>query len=421
MKRLVLLGLCVYGAFLFTACKPKGEGSQAASETRKVELNIMMSFPQYMEQWEKYCRQFEAKVLVEEKIELKINLEMPSSEQYTSVLQARLTGNTAPDLYTLHCNDIGIYTQAGHLSDLSGEALASKIFENIKGTVTVDGKLMAVPIESQAWGVLYNKTIFADAGVTPPETLDELKTVVATLTAKGYTPFMLAFQEQWVPQLMTALTLGGKVTGDIPDWLDRMYEDAGSYTEVKEIFDVISVIMTNGTRRAMEQGSEMGAAEFANGAAAMFVQGTWASNTIMQTNANMELGVMPLPVNNNPKCTLVNLSTSTVLGAYPNSKEKELALKFANYVLDDKDSSALFQACGFNPLATSHKYEVSSWIKDAYAYVEQGRAYQDLVLPSAVTNEQGKLLQELYVGASNVGQIISQLDKVFKDTNRLAE
>jgi raffinose/stachyose/melibiose transport system substrate-binding protein len=420
MNRFVSLALCVCGAFIFTACKPKGDVSQNTPQTRKAELNIMMSFPQYMEQWEKYSRQFEALILAEEKIELKINLEMPSSEQYASVLQTRLTGNTAPDLYTLHCNDIGTYTQAGHLTDLSGEALAKKIFENVKQTVTVDGKIMAVPIESQAWGVLYNKTIFDDSGITPPETLDELKAVIATLTAKGHVPFMLAFQEQWVPQLMTALALGGKVTGDVPDWLNRMYNDAGSYEEMKEIFDVIGLIMTNGTRRAMEQGSEMGAAEFANGAAAMFVQGTWASNTIMQANPNMKLGVMPLPVNNNPKCTLVNLSTSTILGVYPNSQEKELALKFANYVLDDKDSSALFQVCGFNPLASCHEFEVSSWIKDAYAYVEQGKAYQDLVLPSAVTNEQGKLLQELYVGAVNVDQIISQLDKAFQDANRLA-
>jgi raffinose/stachyose/melibiose transport system substrate-binding protein len=421
MKRGLLLFMCLCHVFLLVNCKSKKESTGDAAITRRVELTIMMSFPQYMDQWEKYCRQFESRIRIEEKIDLKINLEMPSSDQYVSVLQTRLTGNTAPDLYTLHCNDIGTYTKAGHLADLSGEELAKKIYENVKETVTIDGKLMAIPIESQAWGVLYNKDIFADAGVNPPETLEDLKLVCKKLIDKGYTPFMLAFQEQWVPQLMTALTLGGKVTGDVPDWLERMYKDNGSYAEMRDIFDVINVIMTNGTKRAMEQGSEMGAAEFANGAAAMFVQGTWASNTIMQTNPNMKLGVMPLPVNNNPQCTLVNLSTSTILGVYPESKEKELALKFANYVLDDRDSAGLFQACGFNPIAVPHKYEVSSWVKDAYSYVEQGRAYQDLVLPSSVTNEQGKLLQELYVDTVNVGQIISQLDKAFKDANRLAQ
>lgn len=56
-----------------------------------------------------------------------------------------------------------------------------------------------------------------------------------------------------------------------------MYKDEGSYEEVREIFDVIQYIMEHGTKRAMEEGSEAGSADFANGAAAMYVQGTWAS------------------------------------------------------------------------------------------------------------------------------------------------
>ncbi len=74
---------------------------------------------------------------------------------------------------------------------------------------------------------------------------------------------------------MTALTLGDKVSGDLPDWVERMYSDEGSYEEVREIFDVIDLIMQHGTDRAMEEGSEAGAADFANGKAVMFAQGTW--------------------------------------------------------------------------------------------------------------------------------------------------
>ena len=99
----------------------------------------------------------------------------------------------------------------------------------------------------------------------------------------------------------------------------------------------VDLIMANGTDRAMEEGSEAGAADFALGKAAMFVQGTWASNTIMTTNPDMELGVFALPINEDPNCTRVNLSTSTTLGVHPDSKELDLALKFANYVLDAKD------------------------------------------------------------------------------------
>lgn len=153
----------------------------------------------------------------------------------------------------------------------------------------------------------------------------------------------------------------------------------------------------------------------------MYVQGTWASNTIMTTNPDMKLGVFPLPINENKECTRVNLSTSTVLGVYPESKELDLALKFANYVLDDNDSSALYQSCSYNPLASCHNYEAPSWVDEASKYVAAGKAYQDLVLPSAVTGEQGKLLQEYYVGSVTREDIIKTLDEAFKNANKLSE
>ncbi len=434
MKKLLalILGLCMI--FTMAACGNKATsttptptptststGTPTAAAPREAELNIMMSFPQYMEQWEAYCKQFEAKVLAEDNIKVKVNLEMPSSDQYESVLQARLTGDDAPDLYTLHSNNISTYNKAENLTDLSSQPLAGKIYENVKATVTKEGKLLAVPIESQAWGCLYNKAIFEECKITPPNTLDELKNVCEVLKSKGYAPFMLAYQEQWVPQLMTALTLGGKVSGEVPDWVERMYKDEGSYEEVRDIFGVIDVIMKNGTDRALEQGSEAGSADFANGKAAMYVQGTWASGTIMSTNPDMKLGVFALPVNNNKACTLVNLSTSTTLGVHPSSKEMDLALKFANYVLDDKDSAKLFQSCSFNPLASVHTYEASSWVDDASEYVAAGRAYQDLVLPSSVTEEQGRLLQEYYVGSVTQDEFISRMDKAFQNANKLAK
>lgn len=432
LKNVFALTLAGVMALSMAACGGTGdtgsttEAPDVAKETgaskdapQEAELNIMMSFPQYMDQWENYCKQFEEKMLEEKNIKVTVNLEMPSSDQYETILQTRLTGDDAPDLFTLHSNNIGTYNKAGNLYDLSDQPLAEKIYDNVKETVSEDGHLMAVPIESQAWGVLYNKDIFEQYHLTPPETLSDLQAICDTLNENDVTPFMLAFQEQWVPQLMTGLSLGDIVTGKIPDWLDRMYAGEGSYEEVREIFDVIDLIMKNGTDRAMEEGSEAGSADFANGKAAMYVQGTWASNTIMETNPNMNMGVFALPINEDPDCTLVNLSTSTTLAVYPESQNLDLALEFANYVLDDDASPELFQSCSFNPLASCHNYETSSWVKEASEYVEKGKAYQDLVLPSSVTDEQGKLLQEYYVGTVTVDDIIANLDKVFQEANEL--
>lgn len=392
---------------------------EQSSPQKKVTLNVMMSFPRFTEEMEAYIAQFEAKMLKEKGIEVVVELEMPSSDQYRNILQTRLSSNDAPDLFTLHATaDLPTYVEAGYVADLSSEPLAAKLYPDVRTSVSIGDSVYAVPFESTVWGYLYNKDIFEACNLKAPDTLDEMEEVVSVLKAHGYTPFQLAFQEQWVPQLMTALLLGGKVSGELPDWVDRMYADQGSYKEVQDIFEMIKLIMDNGTPRAMETGSEQGAADFANGKAAMFVQGTWSAESILSVNPNIRIGVGALPVNNNENCTRVNLATTTSLAVYSGTAQREMAMEFANYILDDNDSSALYESLKFNPVATCHNFDQYDWAKDASEYVAAGRAYMDLVLPQAVTNEQGKLLQSLYVKQVTVDQFISIMDQTFKAANR---
>jgi len=416
MKKIttVLVMLCISMMLL------SGAGTkEQASPAKKVTLNVMMSFPRFTEEMEAYVAQFEAKMLEEKGIEVEVELEMPSSDQYRNILQTRLSSNDAPDLFTLHATaDLPTYVEAGYVADLSSQPLAAKLYPDVRTSVSVDEKVYAVPFESTIWGYLYNKDIFEACGITAPDTLDEMKEVVRVLKQNGYTPFQLAFQEQWVPQLMTALLLGGKVSGEIPDWVDRMYADQGSYREVADIFEMINLDMSNGTPRAMETGSEQGAADFANGKAAMYIQGTWSAESILSVNPEIRIGVGALPVNNNEDCTRVNLATTTSLAVYADTPQKEMAMEFANYILDDEDSSALYESLKFNPVASCHDFDQYDWAKDASRYVAEGRAYMDLVLPQAVTNEQGKLLQSLYVKQVTVDQFITIMDQTFKAANK---
>ncbi len=405
----------------------KSETTEAVTEAEKkadpvkAELSVMMSISRYTEQMEGYFAQFKEKMLAEKNMDVTINLEMPSADQYGQILQTRLASGEAPDLFTLHATqDIPTYYKAGYLLDMTSQPFVGTLYEGVRPTVTYDSKVLAVPMESLAWGYLYNKDIFDAAGVTAPDTIDEMKQVVQGLKDKGYTPFELAFQESWVPQLMTALSLGGLVSGQIPDWVERMYADNGSYTEVAGIFEIIDIIMENGTDRPFETGFDQGAADFANGKAAMWVNGTWATESILNANPDIKIGVGALPVNDDPNSAMVNLSTSTSLAVYSGTKQAELALELANYMLDAEDSSALFQSMLFNPVATVHNYDQFSWTEEAYSYVEQGRAYIDLVLPNSVTGEQAALLQEYYLKTVTQEEFLSQLDATFKEANKVA-
>jgi raffinose/stachyose/melibiose transport system substrate-binding protein len=207
MKKIttVLVMLCISMMLL------SGAGTkEQASPAKKVTLNVMMSFPRFTEEMEAYVAQFEAKMLEEKGIEVEVELEMPSSDQYRNILQTRLSSNDAPDLFTLHATaDLPTYVEAGYVADLSSQPLAAKLYPDVRTSVSVDEKVYAVPFESTVWGYLYNKDIFEACGITAPDTLDEMKEVVRVLKQNGYTPYQFAFQEQCLPQLMTA-RLGGQ-------------------------------------------------------------------------------------------------------------------------------------------------------------------------------------------------------------------
>ncbi|RCW50253.1 raffinose/stachyose/melibiose transport system substrate-binding protein [Paenibacillus prosopidis] len=441
MKKALYLGLVGLLLLLsLAACSSnnnKGNGAEPAptnaegttaekteeptAKAQKVELKIQIGSPRFKDQFEKYFEQFKAKELAEKNIEVTIDLEMPNPDQAKQVLQARLASDDAPDIFDVHANDLSTYYKAGYLEDLTTQPAIATLYDSVKSTVTLDGQVVALPLESLSWGYLYNKKIFSDLGITPPQTLDEMKAVVEKLNANNIKPFLLAFQESWVPQLMTALSLGGIISSEHSDWIEKMNKGEASYADLQDIFNIIDLIMANGTDKPFEVGNEAGSTDFANGKAAMWIQGPWNAETILKVNPEMEFGVAPLPVSNNAAGTMINLSTSTTLALSKTSKNKEVALDLLNYFYDEKDSSALFQELKFNPVSTVHQYEVFPWVNEASEYVAQGKAYQDLKLPNGVTDEQAKLLQSYYAKEVTKEQFIASMDKAWATAIKAAQ
>lgn len=393
---------------------PSASPSASAAEPTEVELNVFFGAPRFKEQLEKYFEKFKAKELAEKNIAVSINLEMPAPEQAEEILKARLASGDAPDVFDVHATQkLPSYHKAGYLADLSDQPFVGKLYDSVKQTVTIDGKVLAVPMESLSWGYLYNKKIFAGNGITPPQTLDEMKAAVEKLKAAQVAPFLLAFQESWVPQLMTALSLGGLVSSEHPDWIAKMNKGEASYADVAGIFDIIDLINANGTAKPFEVGSGQGSTDFAGGKAAMWVQGPWMAESILKANPDFEFGVAPLPVSNNPAGTMINLATSTSLAVSSSSKNPEVAKDLVNFILDDKESSALFEELKFNPVASIHTYKTFPWIEEATSYVSQGKAYLDLQMPPGVTDEQAKLLQTYYGKDVSKEEFIRTMDQTW--------
>ncbi|MRN52226.1 ABC transporter substrate-binding protein [Paenibacillus monticola] len=432
MKRMTTSILCTFlAATLLAGCGSNnntgnagsGEGDKAVTEKAKsVTLKMFIAQPRFKEHYDKYIADFVAKEKADKNIDVTVQLEMPTADNASQILKTRLASNDAPDIFAIHAvNEIPSYYKAGYLEDLTSQPFAAKLLDSVKPSVTTtDGKVVALPLETLTWGYLYNKTIFSENGLTPPTTLTEMKAVVEKLKANKITPFVLSYKESWIPQLVLPLAVGGMMNTKDPEFVNKMNKDAASFTEMKSaIFDVFDLINSNGTEKATEVGGDDGAAVFAAGKGAMWLMGPWYAETILKSNPDLDFGVAPLPINDDPNATLINLSASTSLAVSPTSKNKDVALDFLNYVLDDEASNAFFQSLKFNPVATIHTYESYPWINDAMTYVKAGKSVQDPAMPQAVKDEVGKGLQAYYAGQLSQDEVLKALDKAWKSFNKV--
>nr|WP_068505228.1 extracellular solute-binding protein [Paenibacillus kribbensis] len=419
----VLLAGCGVNGGGNTNVSDVNAGSTGTGNVKSVTLRVFIEGPRFKEYYDKYIEQFRAKELAEKNIDVNVQLEMPPIDNAPQILKTRLASNDAPDVFTLHAiNNIPQYSKAGYLMDLSDQPFVGKLLDSVKPAVTnEEGKVVAVPLETLLWGYLYNKKIFSEQSITPPTTLTEMEVAVNKLKAANITPFLLSYKDSAIPQLFLPLAVGALVNTEDKekDFVDRMNKNEGSFSEMKSMFEVIDLVNKNGTDKALEAGGGDGAAAFAQGKAAMWVEGPWYAESILKSNPDMDFGVAPLPINDNPNATMINLSVSTSLAVYSGTKNKEVATDFVNYILNDKDSNAFFEALKYNPVATVHTFESYPWIKDATEYVKQGKSYQEARIPQAVKDEVGKALQSYFAGLMTQDDVIKALDKAWQSSNKV--
>lgn len=395
-------------------------GEQAVDPPKKVELNLMLTgLGRFKEQFDQYLKQFAAKEKTDKGIDVTYNLELPSD---ANLLKTRLASGDAPDIFSFHAAFDGpTFEKGGYLPDLSNEPFASKLIDTIRNVVTINGKVVGVPMESFSWSYLYNKDIFDKYGLKPPTTLSEMKQVVETLKSNSVTPFMLAYKEESFPGWLTQLAFESVAAKQDPDWWERMNKGEASFKELKDkgMFDIIDLVNANGTKRPLEIGADDGLAKFANGEGAMLITGTWYADSILKANPNFKLGLGALPVNDDPDSTMVNLAVSTTLTVYPDSPNKAVATDFLNYLLDDNDSSAFFDQLKFNKVAKNQTIETFPWTEQGNQYVESGHSYLDQSIPQSANEAIGKMSQSYFSGQITQDQLVDEIDKAWKKSIEL--
>ena len=261
-------------------------------------------------------------------------------------LSASFVRSNPPDLGLLNYNlEMARFMERGALSDLSDLPEAATIREDIielsKSYPQYEDRISVLPYSAMAASVIYNKRIFADNGVEVPTTWDALIDVCERLTGAGVTPFYATFMDPWtIMQGWFDYTAGGML--DIAEFYRKMNEigaDVGPDSEVsfqrtmlepvQKMVQLTAYINDDAGSRGYGDGNTA----FANGAAAMILQGPWAFGEFEKVGNDLDLGTFPLPATDDAEDLRVRVNIDLSLWVPEVADGREGARAFLQHLM----------------------------------------------------------------------------------------
>ena len=162
-----------------------------------------------------------------------------------------------------------------------------------------------------------------------------------TLTAAGVTPIYSTFKDPWtIAQGHFDYSVGGTVdTTKFFNQLKKQGTDVGPGSPVSfekqflEPIQQMQELVPFSQDNAASRGYGDGNLAFANGEAAMYLQGPWAIGEIAKSNPDLDVGAFPLPMTDDPADRKVRVNIDLALWIPEGSTKKEAAREFLSFLM----------------------------------------------------------------------------------------
>jgi N,N'-diacetylchitobiose transport system substrate-binding protein len=232
----------------------------------------------------------------------KVNVQIQQWDNINTKISTALAQDNPPDVLDIGNTDVPLFAATGGLSDITShraELSAGQTWlPGLVGPATVDGKLYAAPLFAGNRAVIYNKDIWAAAGVTAvPTSFVELTADLDKIKAKNTAPDFSAFYlpgQYWHGAVQFVWDAGGQIaTQSGGKWTGALESPAAQrgLTAWKQFQNTYSPAASRNTdNKTPDQ-----AALFAGGKAAAILD--TSVNTILKDNPAMKdhLGTFPFP------------------------------------------------------------------------------------------------------------------------------
>lgn len=384
------------------------------AEEEPVELYFMFNGPEYTDYYYDLIDHY-----TEEHPNVSIELEILQND-YQTVLRSRLNSGDVPDLFLSSAySDNTLY--ADYIYNLEGEEFIKNFPETTLTSVTEDGHVTGMPFLVQSHGFIYNKALFAEAGITElPATLDELRAVCEQLSAAGIQPFSSGFGEWWILPQTVYPSMSDAYDGDY----DALFDDVesgelafGDLPQVDFAFDLLDLIKEYSGDKPMESTNDLQCSDFATGKVAMIHNGSWDEASIRAIDEDIDIGYVYMPRMDDT--AVLAVESNLTFRVAKDSEKLDTVLDFLNYMCtSDYGRSWIPEVIGdISPLTGAEAPDTQLaaettvaqdaaqtcpwWIFKGPEGIEEpfGTAFQNYVAGNADRDETKETLTQLFVDA----------------------
>ncbi|MFE1962349.1 extracellular solute-binding protein [Streptomyces sp. NPDC059479] len=348
------------------------------------------------------------------------------TDQVQTVVRTQLAGGNAPDVHVLFPGSGSAMSmvelaKAGLLTDLGDQQWTEGIPKNFDAAYRYEGKTYLYSAGSSVIGAIYNKKVFAEAGVRPPRTWAGLLDVCARLKARGVVPIALGTQTAWVTQLITYALVpnavyaknagfdremaAGRATFAESGWADAM----GKYQELQRR----GFFNDNPNGTTYEQQTAL----VAGGKAAMAVQVSAVLANFRAAAASPDdLGMFPFPGGDDPDRLWIPAGIVVGLGVAAHAKNTARAKEFIAFLGQQENIDRWATAVSAIPFKRGPATKIDPVLDEFLPIIDANRAvpFMDQSWPNAeVQPAHFAAVQDMLAGKKDVKGALGQMDKAY--------
>jgi multiple sugar transport system substrate-binding protein len=353
----------------------------------------------------------------------------PIPSNYDQKMQADVASGNVPDVFYVDQTMAQTYIPAGKLLNLSPYLKRDNInpsdyYPQLQHDFDcADGTVFGIPKDFGSLGLVYNKTMFQQAGLQPPDaswTWTDVQNAAQKLTTGSG----------------SSKVYGISTSADPARWMAFLYADGGSVPssdgKTATFNSTAGVNAANFWDSFKKAGTgvlpgDVGAGwngdAFGNQKVAMTFEGGWMIPFMSESYPNVQYGIGPMP--KAPDGKSADLLFTNAWGAYEGTKHADAAAKLVEWMTNQDTETKVLQSGFALPTIKSIVNTQSSWLNQSSQLNQNVKALLDNAQSNAyswfygpaqteITNDTTTALQAIMINNSDSK---TQLDQAAQKVN----